>query len=495
MPFYSEKVLEHFKNPRNVGEIENPDGVGDVGNPVCGDIMTFYIKVKDNILEDVKFKTYGCLPTLEKVITNPVEIKEINKIKKGDKVLNSLGETTFIAETYKRNFTGELVRIVPFVSPYNTITLTRNHPVLCIKRKWVENSRPYGGKCKWIRIEEDNLLSQEPDFVQTKDIETGDYLVYVYNTKVEDNEIFNLSLMRLLGYYLAGGYITANGSIVCFSFNKKEKDIIEEVKDLIYSICKKKAKERIRNNAAEVYVCSRKFVRFLIHHCGKYARFKKLSEDIIHLPFEKQLEMIKTYLAGDGDSYKRRKIDSKTYRIITTSEILAIQIQQILARGGIFTSIREIWKRDCYIEGRKLLDSKQFLISFKLEKKHKFVHLKDKYFLVPVRKVEYRNYSGKVYNFQVAFEPNTYLVKGFVVHNCGAAIAVSSIVSEMAKGKTIEEAMKITNKIVAQELGGLPPNKLHCSNLGADALHKAIEDYLQKQKGRNEKREIQKEKV
>jgi len=60
MPVYSEKVMEHFMNPRNVGEIENADGVGEVGNPVCGDMMTFYIKVKDDRLEDVKFKTFGC---------------------------------------------------------------------------------------------------------------------------------------------------------------------------------------------------------------------------------------------------------------------------------------------------------------------------------------------------------------------------------------------------------------------------------------------------
>ena len=57
---YSEKVMDHFTNPRNVGEISNPDGVGEEGNPVCGDMMTFYIKVKDNRLEDVKFKTFGC---------------------------------------------------------------------------------------------------------------------------------------------------------------------------------------------------------------------------------------------------------------------------------------------------------------------------------------------------------------------------------------------------------------------------------------------------
>ena len=60
MPVYTEKVMEHFMNPRNVGEIEDPDGVGEIGNPVCGDMMTFYIKVKDNHLADVKFKTFGC---------------------------------------------------------------------------------------------------------------------------------------------------------------------------------------------------------------------------------------------------------------------------------------------------------------------------------------------------------------------------------------------------------------------------------------------------
>jgi len=57
---YSEKVMEHFRNPRNVGEIPNADGVGTVGNPVCGDMMTIYIKVKDNRIKDIKFKTFGC---------------------------------------------------------------------------------------------------------------------------------------------------------------------------------------------------------------------------------------------------------------------------------------------------------------------------------------------------------------------------------------------------------------------------------------------------
>jgi len=57
---YSDKVMDHFKNPHNVGEIKDADGVGTVGNPVCGDMMTMYIKVKDDKIADIKFKTYGC---------------------------------------------------------------------------------------------------------------------------------------------------------------------------------------------------------------------------------------------------------------------------------------------------------------------------------------------------------------------------------------------------------------------------------------------------
>ena len=57
---YSEKVMEHFQNPRNVGEILNADGVGEVGNAKCGDIMKMYLKIEDGVIEDVKFKTFGC---------------------------------------------------------------------------------------------------------------------------------------------------------------------------------------------------------------------------------------------------------------------------------------------------------------------------------------------------------------------------------------------------------------------------------------------------
>jgi nitrogen fixation NifU-like protein len=91
---YTKKVMDHFMNPRNVGIIENPDGYGKVGNPVCGDLMEIYIKVKDDIITDIKFKTFGCGSAIatSSMVTELAKGKNINeamKITRGD-VANEL---------------------------------------------------------------------------------------------------------------------------------------------------------------------------------------------------------------------------------------------------------------------------------------------------------------------------------------------------------------------------------------------------------------------
>ena len=95
MQMYNEKVMDHFMNPRNVGEISDADGIGTVGNPVCGDLMNMYIKVKDNKLEDVKFRTFGCGAAIatSSMITELAKgrtIEEALKITRSD-VADSLG--------------------------------------------------------------------------------------------------------------------------------------------------------------------------------------------------------------------------------------------------------------------------------------------------------------------------------------------------------------------------------------------------------------------
>jgi len=479
---YSKKVLEHVKNPQNMGVIKNPDGMATVGNRTCGDVMRLFIKVekKNNqeYLKDIKFQTLGCFPQGEEVVLGDGNWGKIKDISLHSEVINGEGKETSPVEFYKRKYKGVILKVIPFVSPLNSFSLTPNHPVFSIKRSWFKKTHKSSSKCDLLRINSKELFTIKPDYVRADELDRGDYLVFSFNRIIKDKKFFTQKLMRLLGYYLSEGYITGDG-VVNFSFNRNEKKLIREVKLLTLEIVHKRASERTRGNVTEIRFCSKKWADIFYSVAGRLARNKSLSLSILLLPFKKQWEMIKTYTLGDGDVYRRRPLNSETYRITTASRTLAIQIQEILARGGIFASLREIFKKNCKIDGRKLKDSIQYLISFKLERNHKFTHKHLDYFLVPIRKIEKDHFSDFVYNFQVAGEPNSYLARGFVVHNCGAAIATSSIITVMVKGKLLKEAEKITNQAIAEALGGLPPVKMHCSLLAADALKKAIQNYRQ----------------
>ena len=91
---YSDKVMEHFRSPRNMGEIKDADGVGTVGNPICGDLMTIYIKVKNDKITDVKFKTFGCAAAIatSSMITELAKGKTLDEASKitRDNVANEL---------------------------------------------------------------------------------------------------------------------------------------------------------------------------------------------------------------------------------------------------------------------------------------------------------------------------------------------------------------------------------------------------------------------
>jgi nitrogen fixation NifU-like protein len=80
-PLYTKEIIEHFKNPKNIGKIENADGIGKVGNIICGDVMWFYIKVKDNKISDVKFQTFGCVVAIavSSILTEIVKGKTIKE--------------------------------------------------------------------------------------------------------------------------------------------------------------------------------------------------------------------------------------------------------------------------------------------------------------------------------------------------------------------------------------------------------------------------------
>jgi len=478
---YSKKVMEHFVKPKFFGKIENPDIIGTAGNPRCGDLLTLYLKIdkKTGKIKDIKFETLGCLPPKEEVLVNDGEWKEISSIREKTAVLNSKAKKAQVVDIYVRKYKGPILTFIPFISRFNQFSVTPEHPILCIKRSWLKSTRRSSNKCNWLRIKEKELLSKRPKYILAEDLKENDYLVFVPNKKVRDNHLFTKELMRLIGYYLAEGYITARGTVLNFSLNKNEKENISELKFLIKEVLQKEPRYRIRRSVIEFRISSKKWSDFFESLAGRGALSKKLSDEILLLPFEKQWEMIKTYIKGDGNIYRRRPNDSSTYRADTASRDLVIQIQEILARGGIFSSIKRRKDDESrnYIEGRKVSSNPSYNISFKLERKHKFFHNNGNYFLVPIRKIENKNYKGNVYNFQVAGKPNSYLVKGFAVHNCAAAIAASDMICQLVKGKTLEQALNISFQDVSNELGVLPPLKIHCAQLVTEALRDAINNY------------------
>lgn len=486
---YSKEVMKHFKNPQNVGKIKNPDGLGKVGNLACGDIMYLYLDIAENkkgqeIIKDIKFETFGCLPPNEKILTNEGDWKDISCVKKGTDVLNGNGRKTKVLRTFLRRYNGPIITIVPFVSPFNKFSVTPEHPILSVKRKWLRSARRSSRLCEWLRIKEDELISKKPRYVYAKNLNKGDYLIFSSNKKIKDSPFFNIEMMKLIGYYLAEGYSSARGSTLAFALNKNEKANISELKLLILKIINKKPKERIRGSVSEIYICSRKWVKFFVSIAGRLALHKKLSEEILSLPFEKQWELIKTYIKGDGYLVRRRPNNEMTYRVSTISQDLAIQIQEILARGGIFSAIKEDddVERKSHIEGRSVNSKIIYEVSFQLARKKKFVHLGKGYFLVPIRDILKKHYFGNVYNIQVKNTPTSYLVKGFAVHNCTVAVANTSLLTTIIKGKTLEEALKVTKDDLVKKFGNVPLIKVHCSMLAIDALAEAVYDYYKKNK-------------
>jgi nitrogen fixation protein NifU and related proteins len=83
-PMYSPIVMEHFNNPRNIGVIEDADGFGEVGNPVCGDMMSFYIKVQDDVITDIKYQTFGCVAAIavSSIVSEMAKGKTLTEAKK-----------------------------------------------------------------------------------------------------------------------------------------------------------------------------------------------------------------------------------------------------------------------------------------------------------------------------------------------------------------------------------------------------------------------------
>ncbi|MEM0481520.1 MAG: SufD family Fe-S cluster assembly protein [Nitrososphaerota archaeon] len=348
----------------------------------------------------------------------------ISELRPGDLVLNGRGEETLARALRIRDYEGDLVTIRP-VSPANSFQLTPDHPVLAIKRGEVTVRRK-SRRDGWLpEASTSRLSSTPPRYVPAGELRKGDFLVFPISREVRDDPTYTPELLRLLGYYLAEGSVFVheklNSPVIEFSLGAKEVGLAEEIKRLIVKVTGREpsiVRDR-KKNGLVVVSYSKELMDVCVRSCGKDAATKRLSRDIMLLPPEKQKVLLEAYFKGDGSVYKKGRL---MVRASTVSEVLAYQLQELLARQGIFASIYERGGSEDVIDGRRIRRRKQYVIYYSPRKRWRVVRMVDGCFLVPIRSVEKKPFKGKVYNIEVVDASQSYLVKGFVVHNCTAPI-------------------------------------------------------------------------
>jgi Fe-S cluster assembly protein SufB len=364
----------------------------------------------------------GCLPGGEQVSVGDRWVN-IESLKPGDYVIADNGEKARVRATMVRRYRGEMLTIKP-ISPYNAFRLTPEHPVLVVRRSRVlQRRKPRNG---WLpEVDTEKLFTAQPEYVPAGELTVGDFLVFPKVQAQHYNPRYSPELLKLLGYYLAEGsafiHKTLNVPVVSFSFGAHEKEVITEVCDLITKITGKDAyvTELKGRHAVNVTVYSQELFDVCTSSCGTGASSKRLSDELMALPPEQIEPLLTAYFVGDGNVCD--KGNSVMYRAATASETLAQQIQELLARKGIYASIHVRPGGDDTINGREIHTKDQYIIVYTADKEWSEIRQTDRYFLVPIKEIERAPYDGFVFNLDVE-GPSSYLVRGFAVHNCTAPI-------------------------------------------------------------------------
>lgn len=500
---YSEKVLKHFRNPKNLGEMENPDGVATVGNPICA------------------------LPeTLIQANSDPIEIRKLNK---GDKVLTHDGHYHKITKTYKRDYSGKLYSIR--IHNLGEVTVTPEHHILALKTA--------GIRLKFEAFKKGKVLV---DWYNAFQLEKGDIILYPIPKKTKDKIELKINepkpkwdfkskdlpekikvdgkFLRLVGYFLAEGYTRTEKckGTVGFVFGEHETEYLDDTISLMKEIFNlHPTKVYTHHNSASLMFYSARLARFFTKFFGKGAIDKQIPHWMMILPVEKQKSLLSGLWRGDGYISKKERKS----KFVTISQKLAYQVRLLLLRQRMISSFLTTQEKgmhkkhySIYVKAddslRRLAEIMGVDVKFpaKTYNPHKS-WFDDNFYYVPIWKTKLMNYKGPVHNLEVEGAAS-YVSNAATLHNCGdimrlfikvekkkgkdyikdirfqtlgcaTAIASSSMLTTMVKGKPLDEAEKITRRAVADELGGLPPIKLHCSVLAADALKKAIEDYRKKE--------------
>lgn len=323
----------------------------------------------------------GCLPPWEEVSYGD-HLKPIREVALHDQVLDGSGRPAEVAKLMRRGYRGELIEIRP-VSDGNRFHLTPEHPVLAVPKE---------------RARGDRRPDAEPEFIPAGKLKPGDLLVFPVSKIQRDDPSLSNEFLRLLGYYAAAGRAARSDGRLAVEFSLGAHEAkAEEVSSLIERI----AGERPLRSRGLLITSDEALARALFEHAGEAPEERRFSKSVMDLPPDRQRLILDSYYSVGGaagrDGLCRAKVASRA---------LAFQLQELLARQGIYASIRE--------------QRRGYAVTYALNGRSQRIERRDGYFLVPIRSIKSEPYEGFVYNFETAREPHTYLVKGFAVHNCTA---------------------------------------------------------------------------
>lgn len=497
---YTEEIMKHFKDPQNIGKIENPDGIGKVGNVVC-------------------------LPPGSKVQANP-SLYSIETLKVGSQVLSHNGKYGNISNIFKRNYSGKIVVIR---NRLGTVRLTPEHMVMSIKvpkmDKYLRINNKRSLPSGWYHADEldvnDILLYPRPKKtidVKRTEINVPKYKYDFKSKKIPESIAVDGNFLRLAGYFISEGDTCTNMCRVrlTLTFGSREKEYIDDASALFKKIFGVVPTVRIneRKNVAVIMVNNVHITRFFRRLFGKGCINKQIPEFMLFLPLEKQKELIRGLWRGDG--FINPKIPRAGFS--TVSNKLVQQVKFLLIRQGIIPSVytekerttRGVKHREAYrihVGSWSVRELAKILgVSLCEKELTNDSWVDENYIYLPITHKDNEFFEGAVYNLEVE-NTHSFTTDSVLLHNCGdvmwfyikvednriadvkfqtfgcvVAIAVSSILTTMVKGKTLEEAMDTTKFDILKNAGKVPPIKIHCSVLAADALHEAIYDYLTKNK-------------
>lgn len=463
---YSKAVLDHYENPRNVGKMDKDDdtvGTGMVGAPACGDVMLLQIKVEDDIITDAKFKTYGCFVS-NTVINTPTKGTKMAELAVGDSVLAWDGNSIV-----PNKIESIITRSVP-VEDLLTITFQReSHRV---------GMNP--GTFKLIVTKEHVFWNANNQPVLAKDLVEGQelYEITEYELRKLTNVRHRKSTKELNSKRMTEFNKTFDHSNLPQNqkgYTCKDPETASKLKsaasnrkwsDLEYR--KKWADGMAKINTSLPTSLEKEFIE-LFEHSGVGARYSAgqiwiqsatgpVSPDFIIPGKKKCIEVYTKNMPlhmqdrSDGSNYIKQRGD------------------QLLSAGyeTLFLAIEDI--------DTALQQANNFIHNgMKITNIGTITHGNE------LRGCERDGTDVIVYDLKLKDGAHVYFANRVGSHNCGSAIASSSLVTEWVKGKTLDQAGEIKNTHIAEELA-LPPVKIHCSVLAEDAIAAAIKDYKNKEK-------------